>query len=45
MVLALGRMMIGITPSDQTVNLLAIAFGIVCAITPDGHSQNRAKSA
>ena len=38
MVIGLGSMMIGITPSDQVVNLLAIGVGILWAIAPDGAS-------
>lgn len=34
MVIGVGSMMIGIAPSDQLVNLLAIGVGIVWAIAP-----------
>lgn len=38
MVIGLGSMMIGITLSDQVVNLLAIGVGIGWAIAPGGTS-------
>jgi hypothetical protein len=38
MVIGLGSMMIGIWPSDQVVNLLALGVGIVWALAPEGPS-------
>ena len=31
----LGSILIGITPSDVAINCVGIAFGAVCAISPD----------
>lgn len=38
MVIGLGSMLIGISPGDQIVSLLALGVGIVWAIAPEGPS-------
>jgi len=44
-VFGLGSMMIGITPSDRAIRLLALALGIVVALNPNTPSLKRGESA
>ncbi len=44
-VFGLGSLMIGITPSDRAVRLLALALGIVVALTPNTRSLRRGENA
>ncbi len=45
MLFGLGSIVIGISPSDATVNLLGIAIGFVCGMTPATRSAGRDEKA